>query len=141
MSMGDSDSKFPGQRNAAIPPSPSRENPGQVYPQSDPQPAPPESVPGTGSERNPRPNDILGNPYVLEDAFSKLDSALVEIIANIRREERSVGAAPSEDALLQKFTRWRAELTEIRRGRKSVGGVGNGGDAAVEQQDGGIFTD
>ncbi|OSC99991.1 hypothetical protein PYCCODRAFT_1372024, partial [Trametes coccinea BRFM310] len=129
------DAKFPGQRNVAIPPSPSRENPGQVS-------APPESVPGTGGEREPRSNDILGNPYVLEDGFSKLDSALVEIIASIQREERSVGAAPSEDALLQKFTRWRAELTEIRRGRKSVGGVGsNGGDAAAEEQDGGLFTD
>ncbi|KAJ2991988.1 hypothetical protein NUW54_g8049 [Trametes sanguinea] len=141
MSMGDSDSKFPGQRNFAIPPSPSRENPGQVYPQSDPQPAPPESVPGTGGERNPRSDDILGNPYVLEDAFSKLDSALTEVISSIQGETRSVGAAASENALLAKFTRWRDELTDIRKGRKNLGSAGNSpGNAATEQQ-GGLFTD
>ncbi|CDO76771.1 hypothetical protein BN946_scf185028.g22 [Trametes cinnabarina] len=141
MSMGDSDSKFPGQRSPAIPPSPTRENPGQVYPQSDPQPAAPESIPGTGGEGNLRTDELLGNPYVLEDAFSKLDSALSEVISRIQTEERSVGNASNGDTLLQKFTRWRDELTEIRRGRKSVGSAGRGGDALAQQQEGGLFTD
>ncbi|GJE92946.1 hypothetical protein PsYK624_091050 [Phanerochaete sordida] len=48
MSMGDADAKFPNQSSGAIPPSPSRENPGAVYPKSDPKAAPSESVPGTG---------------------------------------------------------------------------------------------
>ncbi|KAI0369244.1 hypothetical protein BV20DRAFT_1122150 [Pilatotrama ljubarskyi] len=141
MSMGDVDSKFPGQRSAAIPPSPSRENPGQVYPQSDPQAAPPESIPGTGGEREPRADEVLGNPYVLDAAFSKLDDALTEVISKIQKEERSVGAAANEDALLQKFKSWRDELTQIRSGRKRVRGAERNADAAAKQEDGGLFAD
>ncbi|KAI0354320.1 hypothetical protein OH77DRAFT_1521927 [Trametes cingulata] len=141
MSMGDVDAKFPGQRSDAIPPSPSRENPGQVYPQSDPQAAPPESVPGTGGGREPRPSEVLGNPYVLDSAFSKLDEALTEIISKIQNEERSVGAAANEDALLQKFKGWRDELTQIRSGRKSLRGNEKNADAAAKQDEGGLFAD
>ncbi|KAI8990424.1 hypothetical protein BD414DRAFT_437951 [Trametes punicea] len=141
MSMGDVDSKFPGQRSTAIPPSPSRENPGQVYPQSDPHAAPPESVPGTGGERNPHPSEILGNPYVLDDSLSRLETALTEVISTIRSEERSVGAASDEDALLRKFERWRDELTQIRKGRRLVGGVERSADAAAKQREGGLFAD
>ncbi|KAL1938919.1 hypothetical protein VTO73DRAFT_11072 [Trametes versicolor] len=48
--MGDADAKFPGQHGAGLPPSPSRENPGQVFPQSDPKAASTDSVPGTGRD-------------------------------------------------------------------------------------------
>jgi len=37
-SLGEADAKFPGQENQnAIPPSPTRENPGAVYPKSSPE--------------------------------------------------------------------------------------------------------
>ncbi|KAA1466880.1 hypothetical protein DENSPDRAFT_831787, partial [Dentipellis sp. KUC8613] len=45
-SLGEADAKFPGSQSTALPPSPSAENPGQVYPKSDPKPAPPDTVPG-----------------------------------------------------------------------------------------------
>ncbi|KAH9893994.1 hypothetical protein C8Q73DRAFT_498325 [Cubamyces lactineus] len=141
MSMGDADAKFPGQRSPGIPPSPSRENPGQVYPQSDPRPAPPQSIPGTGGEQQPHPDEVLGNPFVLDDAFSRLDAALTNVISKIQNEERSVGAASHQDALLQKFKSWRDELTQIRSGRKRVGGHGTDPDAAAQQSEGGLFVD
>ncbi|KAI0632935.1 hypothetical protein C8Q77DRAFT_1073890 [Trametes polyzona] len=136
MSMGDVDSKFPGQRSNGLPPSPSRENPGQVFPQSDPK----ESVPGTGGEREPRGDELLGNPYVLEDAFAKLDGALSEIISKIQSESRSVGAAAGEDALLEKFEGWRSELAQLRSGRRAHAS-GSAESSVVNQQEGGLFTD
>ncbi|KAI0326309.1 hypothetical protein GY45DRAFT_1329117 [Cubamyces sp. BRFM 1775] len=135
------DAKFPGQRSPAIPPSPSKENPGQVYPQSDPRPAPPQSVPGTGGEQQPRPDEVLGNPFVLDDAFSRLDAALSNVISKIQNEERSVGAASTEDALLRKFKGWQDELTQIRSGRKGAGASGRNPDAAAQQSEGGLFAD
>ncbi|KAI0050758.1 hypothetical protein FA95DRAFT_1603222 [Auriscalpium vulgare] len=39
------DAKFPGQTGDAIPPSPTRENPAQVYPKSEPTPAAREPAP------------------------------------------------------------------------------------------------
>ncbi|TFY81390.1 hypothetical protein EWM64_g2625 [Hericium alpestre] len=40
------DAKFPGSTSDALPPSPTPENPGAVYPKTDPTPAPPDSIPG-----------------------------------------------------------------------------------------------
>ncbi|KZP01576.1 hypothetical protein CALVIDRAFT_559387 [Calocera viscosa TUFC12733] len=40
MSLGDADAKFPGQGGDGLPPPKTAENPGQVYPKSDPQAAP-----------------------------------------------------------------------------------------------------
>ncbi|KAI0670228.1 hypothetical protein C8Q78DRAFT_1079211 [Trametes maxima] len=141
MSMGDADAKFPGQRTG-IPPSPTRENPGQVFPQSDPQPAPAESVPGTGGSRSPPAEEALGNPYVLEDAFSKLDRALTEVISKIRGEERSVGSAANGDGLLRKFEGWQYELTQLRSGGRSWRGTTERAtDTATGDQEGGLFVD
>ncbi|RPD77160.1 hypothetical protein L226DRAFT_533155 [Lentinus tigrinus ALCF2SS1-7] len=141
MSMGDADAKFPGQHGSGLPPSPSRENPGQVYPQSDPKAAPAETIPGTGGERQPATSGVLGNPYVLEESFSRLDHALTDVISKFQREERSVGAAPNEDALLRKFSNWRDELTQIRHGQRGVAGRESNADAARKQEEGGLFTD
>ncbi|KAI0060094.1 hypothetical protein BV25DRAFT_1993122 [Artomyces pyxidatus] len=46
--MGEADAKFPHQSGEGLPPAPTKENPGQVYPKSDPSPAPRASVPGSG---------------------------------------------------------------------------------------------
>ncbi|KAI0830222.1 hypothetical protein BC628DRAFT_1313846, partial [Trametes gibbosa] len=131
------DSKFPGQRVAGLPPSPCRENPGQVFPQSDPEAATAESVPGTGG------GDVLGNPYVLDDAFARLDGALSDVIEKIRGEVRCVGGSAGEDALLRKFGAWRGELTQIRSGAQAKGARGGGenGGGVGDQQEGGLFTD
>ncbi|EJU03666.1 hypothetical protein DACRYDRAFT_105828 [Dacryopinax primogenitus] len=40
MSLGEADAKFPGQGGNGLPPPKTAENPGQVYPKSDPQIAP-----------------------------------------------------------------------------------------------------
>ncbi|KAH9852895.1 hypothetical protein C2E23DRAFT_138125 [Lenzites betulinus] len=142
MSMGDANSKFPGQRAAGLPPSPSRENPGQVFPQSDPKAAPAETVPGTGGGGGGGAG--LGNPYVLDDAFARLDGALGGVIDKVRGEAGAAG----EDTLLRKLEGWRGELTQIRGGGggglKSAAGGARGREdesALGNQQEGGMFTD
>jgi len=135
--MGDADAKFPGQRSPAIPPSPTRENPGQVYPKSDPTAAPSESVPGTGGEHNPTVNLALGNPFALQSAFANLDKSLDSVISTIESEESSVGASEEVETLLNKFKGWRSELMSLRSGHKKVvDGTGEGSPAK-----GGMFTD
>ncbi|KAJ3521110.1 hypothetical protein NM688_g9062 [Phlebia brevispora] len=134
MSLGDADAKFPGQAPDAIPPSPSRENPGQVYPKSDPKAAPPESIPGTGGGHQPK--TIVGNPFALEESFVKLDQALSEIISTIEGEEKSMGAASNEQAVIQKLKGWQMELKYMRAGNWQKQGQGNG-----TPQAGGLFVD
>ena len=106
----------------------------------DPLPAAPrESVPGTGGSREPNTTEVLGNPYVLDESFSRLDHALTDVISKIQREEKSVGAASNEDALLRKLSGWRDELTQIRSGQRGAGG--SGGSSVVNQKEGGLFAD
>ncbi|KAI0339065.1 hypothetical protein BDW22DRAFT_1431980 [Trametopsis cervina] len=135
MSLGGADAKFPDQTSNAIPPSPTRENPGQVYPKSDPQAAPSESVPGTGGEQQPQ--SVVGNPFSLHGSFSKLDSALNEIISALEGEESSVGSSANENVLISKFKSWREELKALRGGAQGFGGS----EAPGTPQEGGLFTD
>ncbi|TCD60550.1 hypothetical protein EIP91_009866, partial [Steccherinum ochraceum] len=128
------DAKFPNSTASGLPPSPSRENPGQVFPKSDPQAAPAESVPGTGGEREPL--SFMSNPFALQSVYNKLDAALDEAISALENEESSAGASANEDATVQKFKRWRLELTQIRKS----GRIGEEGSSVV-QQEGGMFTD
>ncbi|TBU31337.1 hypothetical protein BD311DRAFT_863555 [Dichomitus squalens] len=143
MSLADADAKFPanGVQPSGIPPSPSRENPGQVFPKSDPKAAPPASVPGTGGGHEPSAAEALGNPYVLEEAFSKLDHALTELITKIQGEERRVGAGTSGEALVRKFTGWRDELTQIRRGQGGATGTRRDANESARRKEGGLFAD
>ncbi|CAL1698130.1 unnamed protein product [Somion occarium] len=154
MSLGDADAKFPGNTDSAIPPSPSRENPGQVYPKSDPQgrvhsfrlvpaslltdyvatAAPVESVPGTGGEHEP--GSFFGNPYAFDSVFGKLEHALNETISAVENEGQSVGASSNENAMLQKLRGWRTELDILRSGKQGFGRVHRG-----TPQEGGMFTD
>ena len=78
---------------------------------------------------------------MLEESFSRLDHALTDVISKIQREEKSVGAASNEDALLRKFAGWRDELTQIRHGQRGVAGRGSNADAARTQGEGGLFVD
>ncbi|KAI0092280.1 hypothetical protein BDY19DRAFT_590644 [Irpex rosettiformis] len=137
MSLGGADAKFPNQSTEAIPPSPSRENPGQVYPKSDPNAAPAESVPGTGGDYTPA--FVVGNPFSLERGFSKLDSALSEIISSLEGEESRVGSSATEEFLVAKFKSWQEELVALRGGAAGFSGTTRA--HAGTPQKGGLFTD
>ncbi|KIP06381.1 hypothetical protein PHLGIDRAFT_107014 [Phlebiopsis gigantea 11061_1 CR5-6] len=135
MYMGESDAKFPNQTGSGLPPSPTRENPGQVFPKSDPKAAPQESVPGTGGERGPA--SVMGNPYAFKDVLDKLDVALEEAIMAIRAKEDSVSSSTSENALIQKLQSWRDELMTLTAVQGKKGSV----EQAVTTQEGPMFTD
>ncbi|KAJ7161009.1 hypothetical protein C8R46DRAFT_1106208 [Mycena filopes] len=90
-----------------LPPVPCPENPGRVYPRSDPTKAVRAPVSGFNSPR------YVGNPYLMHGAFKKLDHSLGEVIAILEGEEAS-SLLDEENPLLQKFRVWREELDKIR---------------------------
>ncbi|KAG6909163.1 hypothetical protein DXG01_001790 [Tephrocybe rancida] len=109
MSLGEADGKFPtANQGTGLPPSPTRENPGQVFPKSDPQSAPPTPTHQSGLEQ------YIGNPYLMGGALRKVDQALGEVIIILESEERSHSGADEEAPLLQKFRRWREEIHVMR---------------------------
>jgi hypothetical protein len=86
----------------------------------------------------------IGNPFLLNSAFEKLDQALGDLIQIIEKEESSVGATARQDTLLEKFRGWRSELGVFRAGRmgNAINGVktiGAGGSDGA--QAGGLFED
>ncbi|KIJ47296.1 hypothetical protein M422DRAFT_778210 [Sphaerobolus stellatus SS14] len=143
MSLGDDDAKFPSVLPSNdIPPSPTRENPGAVYPRSSPTPATPLEVPGTGKAPSQNPSAVFGNPYVFEAAIGKLENSLDEIIETIDKEAMAgagVDISPEEKGMLEKFRAWRQELDIIR-------GAGRPKPSREPRdqpdlQEGGMFTD
>ncbi|EKM52707.1 uncharacterized protein PHACADRAFT_164637 [Phanerochaete carnosa HHB-10118-sp] len=135
MSVGYADAKFPNQPPDAIPPSPSRENPGAVYPKSGPNAAPAGSVPGTGGEDEP--SSVLGNPFAFQGALNKLGGALNEVITALEGEAGRAGVAENEQQILRKFRAWAAELRALE-GRGQPGGHDS---ELVNPQEGPLFTD
>ncbi|KAF9256216.1 hypothetical protein L218DRAFT_882273, partial [Marasmius fiardii PR-910] len=126
------DAKFPGQNDTGIPPSPTTENPGQVYPQTDP-------IPGTGSPQPPKSAQaLLGNPFLMRDALHKLNSALGNVIKIIEEEERYQGGTQQEEGLLSKFQTWQNELDEIRAGIQTPE---RSRSRVRPEHEGGMFTD
>ncbi|KAF9221826.1 hypothetical protein BS17DRAFT_784775 [Gyrodon lividus] len=115
--LGEADAKFPGQTGGGIAPSPTRENPGQVYPKSDPQAAPASTIPGTGFQ--PDLSSVIGNPYLFENALSRLDDSLDDLIRILENEEATVGSSSKELKYLEKFQSWRDELKEMRNPQSS----------------------
>ena len=97
--------------------------------------APQESVPGTGSEREPA--SALGNPYAFKVALGKLDVALEEAITAIMREDRRIGSSENENALLQKLQSWRNELLVLGETKGKTGST----EQVVTTQEGPMFTD
>ncbi|KIJ64272.1 hypothetical protein HYDPIDRAFT_28708 [Hydnomerulius pinastri MD-312] len=110
--LGEADAKFPDQTSGGIPPSPTRENPGQVYPKSDPQAAPKSTVPGTGIQSG-TPTSVIGNPYLLENALRRLDTSLDDLIRIIESEESATGSSSKETMYLEKFKSWKEELAAV----------------------------
>ncbi len=80
----------------------------------------------------------MGNPFALKSAFSKLDSALNEIISTIEGEGESVGSSSDAQAMVQKFKAWRMELNTLRSG--SVHTIKGSQDTCMPQE-GGVFAD
>lgn len=108
MSLGEADGKFPtANQYTGLPPSPTRENPGQVFPKSDPQPAP-ITPPQIGPEK------YIGNPFLMNGALRKVDHAFGEVITILESEENSHSGADEESPLLQRFRQWREELDILR---------------------------
>ncbi|THH30309.1 hypothetical protein EUX98_g3877 [Antrodiella citrinella] len=123
MSLGDADAKFPDSTAHGLPPSPSRENPGQVFPKSDPKAAPAGAIPGTGGDHEP--SSFMGNPFALQGVYNKLDSALDGVISALE---------------VRKFKGWKSELDAMRRSGQTRGHALPEGDRGA-QQEGGMFTD
>ena len=108
-------------------------------------------MPGTGISGVNGADPMLGNPYVLGEALSRLDHALSDVISKVQREERSAGSAPQEDALVRKLTGWRDELTQIRGSGKEGGNIVDGRsvrssptkERVIEgsRDEGGLFAD
>ncbi|KAK7688517.1 hypothetical protein QCA50_008055 [Cerrena zonata] len=132
---GGADARFPYNKDTGIPPSPSRENPGQVYPKSDLQSAPAESIPGTGGDREPA--SLMGNPYAQSEVFGNLRSALDDAISSLENEAGSAGSSSNGNTALRKLKGWRTELGAMNAG----GPMGRGGTSVDTSQEGGLFTD
>ncbi|KAJ3932331.1 MAG: hypothetical protein NXY57DRAFT_974855 [Lentinula lateritia] len=143
MSLGEADAKFPILSHSGtpdIPPSPTIENPGQVYPKSDPNAAHLGTIPGTG--RSNSSQNFIGNPFLMREAFLEIDHALGNVIDILEREELSVGGSENENGLLRKFCQWRDELDEIRAGQRSPGSSKSRSTSRVApEKEGGMFTD
>ncbi|EGO02997.1 hypothetical protein SERLA73DRAFT_103054 [Serpula lacrymans var. lacrymans S7.3] len=135
--LGEADAKFPGQGGDGIPPSPSRENPGQVYPKSDPKAAPKDTIPGTGKQNET--SSFTGNPYLLQGALDKLYHSLTDVINIIQEEKSTMGGSSEEVAFLAKLKCWRNDITHVRDS-KSQGPRISGMDG-VPADEGGMFTD
>ena len=111
---------------------------------SPPSAAPPETSPDAGSTDRLRGPEMLGNPYVLGEAFSKLDNALSDVISELDGEKHSSGAAPNANALRHKLAGWRDELQQIRSGeRVSAGKQSLSGPirSTMPRDEGGMFVD
>ncbi|EIW76635.1 hypothetical protein CONPUDRAFT_168462 [Coniophora puteana RWD-64-598 SS2] len=138
--LGEADAKFPTTEAHGLPPSPSRENPGQVFPKSDPHAAPESTVPGTGTTQES--GALTGNPFLLESALAKLDTAIGDVIAIIRDETAAQGSASSrQNAFLKSLENIKAEAGGVRatagEGPRAQGAAA-GSDSA---QAGGLFVD
>ena len=72
----------------------------------------------------------------MNEAFSKLDRALGEVIDILEQEERAVGA---DNVLMQQFLGWRDQLDTIRTGKKTPARSPVG--RASPEREGGLFVD
>ncbi|KAF5385726.1 hypothetical protein D9757_005515 [Collybiopsis confluens] len=140
MSLGEADAKFPTSSNSDIPPSPTIENPGQVFPKSDPHAPRLGTLPGAG--RSNSSQIVIGNPFLMREAVLKIDHALGNAIDILEREETSVGEPEDENELLKKFRQWRKELDEIHAGHRSLDPSASRSRSRVSLgREGGLFID
>ncbi|KAJ3492508.1 hypothetical protein NLJ89_g11220 [Agrocybe chaxingu] len=133
MTEAEMDAKFPGQVCVGYPPSPSIENPGRVFPKTDPNKAP-----AVSPKRN-TPDKFVGNPFLMNSALDKVDHSLGEVISVLEQEERSQDRQGGDNALLRKFRSWRNELDNIRMGEEEIPVPNRAPEITSEA--GGMFTD
>ncbi|KAF9037336.1 hypothetical protein BDZ89DRAFT_1061491 [Hymenopellis radicata] len=118
MTTANEDAKFPGLHSSGLPPSPTIENPGGVYPQFDPSPPP---APPLLSHQNS--GAFIANPFLMNEAFGKLDHALGEVITILENEE---------------FLNWRDQLDTIRTGKRTPS---RSPARHTPEREGGLFVD
>ncbi|KAF8895814.1 hypothetical protein CPB85DRAFT_1329278 [Mucidula mucida] len=128
MTTTNEDAKFPGLHSSGLPPSPTIENPGGVYPQFDPSPPP---APPLLSHQNS--GAFIANPFLMNEAFGKLDHALGEVITVLENEEGG-----SESRLLRQFLGWRDQLDTIRTGKRTPS---RSPARHTPEREGGLFVD
>ena len=80
----------------------------------------------------------MGNPFLMQDAFHKLDHTLSEVIAILEDEEVPQSGLP-ENPLLRKFKDWRDDLDSIRGTRTPSSGPRT--TQASPEREGGMFVD
>ncbi|KDQ23915.1 hypothetical protein PLEOSDRAFT_1108386 [Pleurotus ostreatus PC15] len=134
MSLGEADAKFPDSATNGLPPSPTRENPGQVFPKSDPSPAPPAREPTVGNDQ------FTGNPFLIRSALQKLDQAIGEVVDMLENEGQAVGGSAEEDTFVHKLKSWKMELEKLRGNHRS-GESHQEAVSAPPETEGGMFTD
>ncbi|PBK79469.1 hypothetical protein ARMGADRAFT_1093097 [Armillaria gallica] len=110
MSTDSDNAKYPHTRSSGLPPYPCPENPGQVFPHTDPNKV--DAVTDPPPQRTSEPP--VGNPFFLNDALGKLDNSLGNVIQILEQEE----TAAANNRLLRKFVNMRDELDRIRTGKK-----------------------
>jgi hypothetical protein len=83
----------------------------------------------------------MGNPYLQNDIFEKLDRSLTEVIQTIEREQSGMGGSPETAVLVDKFKGWKDELVDIMAGCVATkeGDSALAGDIPAEE--GGLFED
>ncbi|KDR78287.1 hypothetical protein GALMADRAFT_138397 [Galerina marginata CBS 339.88] len=127
------DAKYPGQNPGGLPPSPTIENPGRVFPKSDPSKGKAfqcwlsvnannnsSLIVAVITPRRTTPEQYVGNPFMMNTALDKLDHAFGEVIATFEQEDRSQDRGDEGNPLLHKFKSWRVELERIRRGEEEL---------------------
>ncbi|KIY67628.1 hypothetical protein CYLTODRAFT_422347, partial [Cylindrobasidium torrendii FP15055 ss-10] len=129
--------KFPGHAPTGLPPSPTAENPGGVYPHSDPDKA---SPPPPMTHNNS--STYFGNPFLMNEAFSKLDHALSDVI-HILEDEEPANSEQSDNRMLNLFSDWRDQLDSIRTGKKSSSSrsISRTPARRSPENEGGLFVD
>ena len=136
MSLGEADAKYPGSHTSdGVGPGPSALNPAGVYPKSDPHAA---AQPSRTSSNSPA---ALGNPFLMNKAFSTLDHSLGEVIQLIESEEAAVGNSEEPSDLLRKFKGWRDDLDSIRSGGQRLPQSRSSSSGRTGMREGGIFSD
>ncbi|PPR02314.1 hypothetical protein CVT24_011652 [Panaeolus cyanescens] len=142
MTLAEYNAKFPGQITA-IPPSPSLENPGQVFPKSDPS----KQTSDSSNHGSPPTELMIGNPYLMKTALDKLDHAFSDVLSVIEQERLSQNALDADPFLADTIAGWKAQLEEIRL-KRTVRVVNDSAEESVEPfespdsaEQGGLFAD
>ncbi|KAL0952467.1 hypothetical protein HGRIS_006735 [Hohenbuehelia grisea] len=130
MSLGEADAKFPDSTVSGLPPSPSRENPGQVFPKTDPAPASPPPTEGW--------QKYMGNPYLMQTTLQKLEHSLNEAISVFEKEQ---GAGTAEGDFLGTLRGWRTELERHFSSRPNPLKGHAVSEDIPPKREGGMFTD